>query len=174
MTPDLPLARRPERELPPDRKPEVVPPSREVLPSKERERLKAEVLHELELSHRPEQPRKTPPAAATSTPTLSKSPTLQAIEDVLAQDLEEIYFRLEPVARRRFKERGEQTAHEIETTLLDTRQHIERKMKRILQLILDWLKLLPGVSRFFITQAAKIKTERVIALNRDDDRPDSN
>lgn len=174
MTPDLPLVRRPERELPPDRKPEVLPPSREVLPNKEREQLKAEVLHEIELSHQRERPKETPPAAAPSAPTLYKSPTFQAIEDVLAEDLEEIYFRLEPATQRRFKERGEQTAREIETILLDTKQHVERKMKRILQLIIDWLKLLPGVSRFFITQAAKIKTERVIAINRDDDRSNSN
>ena len=175
MPPNLPAeTRRPEREPIPDRQPEVPRPGRETLPNEERERLKTEVLKEIERSHQRERLRETPPAAAPSAPSLNKSPTLEAIEDVLAEDLEAVYFRLEPVAQRRFKQHGEQTAREIETILLDTKQRVERKMKRILQLIIDWLKLLPGVSRFFITQAAKIKTERVIAINRDDDRSNSN
>ena len=40
------------------------------------------------------------------------------------------------------------------------------KAKKIFQLILEWLKLLPGINRFFLEQEAKIKTDRIIHLNQ--------
>ena len=173
MIPDLPQTKRPERQPPPAESPELSVPPAEVLPSPERERLKAEVLKEIDSAQHPERTR-VAPATTGAPPPISKSPTLQAVEQVLEADLAEIYFRLEPANRQRFKLQGEVTAREIETLLLDTKQHVEQKMRRIFGLLVEWLKLLPGVNRFFIKQEAKIKTEQVMAINRDDDSADSN
>jgi hypothetical protein len=35
-------------------------------------------------------------------------------------------------------------------------------VKKILALIRDWLKLIPGVNRFFLEQEAKIKTDKIL------------
>lgn len=147
--------------------PEVTESQAEVLPSQERERLKAEVLKELESSNRHEQPPIAPPARPKPLPTADKNPTTVAIEQVLEADLSAIYFRLEPAVQQRLKQRGEQTAREIETILDDTKQRVERKMKNIFKLIIDWLRLLPGVNLFFIRQEAKIKTEKIMEIHRE-------
>ena len=41
------------------------------------------------------------------------------------------------------------------------------KVKKILKLILEWLRILPGINRFFLEQEAKIKTDRIIQLKED-------
>ena len=72
------------------------------------------------------------------------------------------FNRLSPTARQEFKLKGEQTAIKIRTLLKSS--HI--KVKKIFQLIFEWLKLLPGVNRFFLEQEAKIKTDHIITLHK--------
>ena len=74
--------------------------------------------------------------------------------------LNDSYQRLSPVAKQEFKLKGEQTASQIRELLKSA--HV--KVKKILRLILDWLRMLPGVNHFFLEQEAKIKTDKIIAL----------
>ena len=94
-----------------------------------------------------------PPIAKTGAP-------LKDIERVLSEDLEEIYFQLPPDKQQEFKKRGEETARRIKELLEQTKV----KVKKIAHLIWDWLKMIPGVNKFFLEKESKIKTDEVLKL----------
>src|SRR3989338_1249463 len=116
----------------------------------------------------------TPEEKTTSQPT-SLSPAkkqittreldelITAVEKILEKDLSNAYRRLSPIAQQEFKLKGEQTARSIRTLLNSTKL----KVRKIFHLILQCLKILPGINRFFLEQEAKIKTDRIILLHRE-------
>ncbi|MSU75063.1 MAG: hypothetical protein EXS55_00905 [Candidatus Magasanikbacteria bacterium] len=83
------------------------------------------------------------------------------IEKIMEDGVGDAFSRLSPVAREEFKLKGEETARAIRLLLQNT--HI--KVKKIFELILNWLRMLPGINRFFLEQEAKIKTDRIIAIH---------
>lgn len=91
-----------------------------------------------------------------------RDPVTVRIEKILEDGVGDAYNRLSPIAKQEFKLKGEQTANKIRDLLKST--HV--KVKKVFQLILEWLKLLPGINRFFLEQEAKIKTDRIISLNK--------
>ena len=92
---------------------------------------------------------------------VSKSKQLKEIELVLQEDLETIYFKMDEAHRRMFREEGERVAREIEAII-----HTGRAIAvKVLELIKRWLKLIPGVNKFFLEQEAKIKTDKIIKIN---------
>jgi hypothetical protein len=82
------------------------------------------------------------------------------IEKFMEEDMGDAFQRLSPIAQQEFKLKGEQTATKIRDLLKGT--HV--KAKKIFRLILDWLRLLPGINRFFLEQEAKIKTDKILSL----------
>lgn len=88
----------------------------------------------------------------------TKSVTYQKIEHILEEDLGDLYLKMDAAHRRIFKEEGEKTAHQIEY-IIKTGKSI---MTRITELIKRWLKLIPGVNKFFIEQEAKIKADKIL------------
>lgn len=91
---------------------------------------------------------------------LVKSEFLLQVENVLAQDLGDIYEKLEPNLKSRFKNKGEEIARKIEMVISEGKA----KIKQIFLWIKQWLKMIPGVNRFFLEQEAKIKADKIIAL----------
>lgn len=89
-----------------------------------------------------------------------KDVVMVKIEKIMEEGLNDSYQRLSPVAKQEFKLKGEQTASQIRELLKSA--HV--KVKKILRLILDWLRILPGINHFFLEQEAKIKTDKIIAL----------
>ncbi len=89
-----------------------------------------------------------------------KSPLRQEIENVLEEDLVELYRSLTPRQKQQFKETGERTAAHIEKLL----RKVRITVIEIIRLIRRWLILLPGVNIFFVEKEAKIKAERILAL----------
>lgn len=83
------------------------------------------------------------------------------VEKIMEEGLGEAYQRLSPIAREEFKLKGEETVFKIHDLLKST--HV--KAKKIFKLLLEWLRLLPGVNKFFLEQEAKIKTDRIIMIN---------
>lgn len=82
------------------------------------------------------------------------------IEEVLSEDLEDIYQKLPPERQAEFKAEGEKTAGLI-------RQMIEKGKfhgRRAVQLIVKWLRLIPGVNKFFLEQESKIKTDKLAEI----------
>ena len=84
------------------------------------------------------------------------------VEQIMAAGLEDAYREMTPLQRQEFKIEGEKTAWEIRNLLRAGRA----KIKKIFQLILRWLRLLPGVNKFFLEQEAKIKADKIMAMNR--------
>lgn len=82
------------------------------------------------------------------------------VEKVMEEGLKDAFKELTPLQRQEFKIKGEQTAYKIRDLLQAT--HV--KVKKIIRLIMDWLKMLPGINRFFLEQEAKIKTDKIVAL----------
>ena len=101
-------------------------------------------------------PKKAEPKVAA----LVKSKTVLEIENILSQDLDEIYGQMTPEIRKEFKQKGEETASRIEQLI----KTVKVKVKEVLNLIKNWLKIIPGINKFFIEQEAKIKTDRIMAL----------
>ncbi len=91
-----------------------------------------------------------------------KDPVTVQIEQIMEEGLGDAYSELTPVQKQEFKIKGEETAWEIRKILGKTRI----KFKEIFKLVIEWLKMLPGVNRFFMEQEAKIKVDRIIALSK--------
>lgn len=91
-------------------------------------------------------------------PFVDADPELKAIEDILAEGMEEFFLHLDAKGKWEFKTKGEETAGKIKTIL-----HAGAyKIKDIVRLIAIWLRGLPGVNRFFLEQEAKIKADRIV------------
>lgn len=90
----------------------------------------------------------------------TKNDMTAKIEKIMESGLDNAYARLSPIAKQEFKIKGEITAEKITDLLRATRV----KAKKILRLIMEWLKILPGINKFFLEQEAKIKTDRIIEL----------
>ena len=86
--------------------------------------------------------------------------SLTDIERVLSADLEEMYFEMPPDVQASFKKKGEETARAVHALLQKTRVNV----KKIAKLIINWLKLIPGVNKFFLEQESKIKIDEVLKL----------
>lgn len=91
-----------------------------------------------------------------------QDPVVIKIEKILENGLADEFMKLSPVAKQEFKIKGEETAIKIKDLLQDS--HI--KVKRILLLIIEWLKILPGINKFFLEQEAKIKTDNLVELHK--------
>ncbi|MFH1866790.1 MAG: hypothetical protein ABIJ81_01770 [Patescibacteria group bacterium] len=101
-------------------------------------------------------PTKTAPVAAPA-PTSA----LQAeIEIILQEDLVDLYRQLSQAEQQAFKIKGEVTAFKIEGLM----RAVKVKVQEIIKLLIEWLKILPGVNMFFIEQEAKIKAEKILKL----------
>ncbi len=84
----------------------------------------------------------------------------QQIENILEENLKDIYSQIDDEHKKIIKEEGEKIASKIEILLKSAKD----KSKEILNLILGWLKLMPGVNKFFLEKEAKIKADQIINL----------
>ncbi len=103
-------------------------------------------------------PATTSAAPAPAQP--AKDPTLRQVEDVLEEGLAEVYKKMDPAHQARFSKEGDRVAGRVTEMIRQARV----RAREVLSLISNWLKIIPGVNRFFLDQEAKIKTDRIIAL----------
>lgn len=87
----------------------------------------------------------------------------QDVEAVLEDGLGSLYQSLDEATKREFKITGERTSSTIAQML--QRTHVQ--VRKVLTLIVSWLRIIPGISQLFIEQEAKIKTDRILELQRD-------
>jgi uncharacterized protein (DUF885 family) len=92
--------------------------------------------------------------------TMGKDELSAKIEKVLEENIADAYQRLSPSGKQAFKIKGEKTANAVKEMISQGHS----KARKIFTLILEWLRMLPGVNRFFLEQEAKIKTDRLIKL----------
>lgn len=88
------------------------------------------------------------------------------IEGVLSEGLLENYQKMTPDAQKAFQASGEKAAEEIRQELL------LRKIngRKVHDKIKDWMKQVPNLNPFFIEQAAKIRTDKLMALVEEEKR----
>lgn len=92
----------------------------------------------------------------------AKDPLTASIEDVMSEDLEPLYRAMTPEQQLRFRAVGEETA----TTVRALLENVKVGAQTILDLLRKWLRLIPGVNKFFLEQEAKIKTDQIMAVHR--------
>lgn len=107
-----------------------------------------------------EQPARTVPAAQAQV-AQPKDPLTLEVEEILSHDLGSMYATLTPQQQLVFKREGEQVASRLRVMLEQAKVHA----RSILDLIRRWLKLIPGVNKFFLEQEAKIKADKVLSLH---------
>lgn len=98
------------------------------------------------------------PAADAALPDEAK-----IVDDILSDGLDDLYLGMMPDDQLKFKMKGEETVSLIVRMLHEPKVRI----KKILELIRDWLRMIPGVNKFFLQQTAKIKTDRIVATITD-------
>ena len=76
--------------------------------------------------------------------------------------MEEIYKKLPPDRQQKFKEEGEKTAGIIREMIKKGKVH----GRKLVGLIVRWLKMIPGVNKFFLEQEAKIKADEILNLSK--------
>lgn len=106
-----------------------------------------------------------PVRAPVAPPTVAlppKSEMLQRVEKILEEDLAQVYFLMNAEEQSRFKEKGEETANAIESLLAQARA----SAVKLIQLLKAWFQLIPGVSKFFVERESKIKTDKLLRLQR--------
>jgi hypothetical protein len=86
-----------------------------------------------------------------------KSPQLLEVERILGEGLDDLYWSLEPPVQEVFKRKGEEVAHTIDGLLNEATFHV----KKVLNLIKEWLRIIPHVNQFFLEQEMKIKTDKL-------------
>lgn len=85
------------------------------------------------------------------------------IEKIMEDGLADIYKSLSPAKKIEFKTVGEKTAYQVNVLLGETKVRI----KKVIELIINWLKIIPGVNAFFLEKEAKIKVEEMIKLKNE-------
>lgn len=88
----------------------------------------------------------------------------EEIEDVLEEDLKELYASMPPDKQAVFRQKGEETRSKIRVLVSSAKVNA----KKIFQLIRGWLKIVPGVNRFFLEQEAKIKTDKILIVTEEE------
>lgn len=83
-----------------------------------------------------------------------------AIDDILAEGLNEVFLKMKPEEQVAFKKAGEETVTKINKLLLETKV----KVNKVVELIRRWLKLIPGINRFFLEQEVKIKADKIMKI----------
>lgn len=121
--------------------------------SEEQEAARSEVIKEIQQQTAAAE---KPQAADTSSIDL-----VHDIESILSDGLGETYTKLPPDTKVAFKRSGEEAARRIAVLLDKTRLSV----RKIIAIIRDWLRILPGVNRHFINQEAKIRTDRLLQLH---------
>lgn len=103
-----------------------------------------------------EHPRTATAAAATIPP--GKDPELVTVENILAEGMEDFFVSLNAVQQLEFKQSGENAASRI-VALIHRGKY---KIRDVVTIIINWLKGLPGINRFYLEQEAKIKADTII------------
>ncbi len=88
----------------------------------------------------------------------SRAGVLKQVEALLSDGLMQLYLSLPESRRMDFKQHGERVAN----TITDMIMYGKAKVKEVWKLIGEWLRMVPGVNKYFLEQEIKIKTDRIM------------
>src|SRR3989338_2902407 len=139
----------------------------EVTDATEAAKTAEEVKEQEQMVEQPQVVEQTPPSPPP-TPVVVAKPVkdrfTQELEEVLEEDLKELYMAMPKEKQAEFRQKGEETLSAVRE--LVRAAHVN--VKKIFQLIRDWLKMIPGVNRYFLEQEAKIKTDKIILVSEEE------
>ena len=92
----------------------------------------------------------------------TKSERLIEIEKIMTNNLDQVYSKLDAQTQAMVKAEGEKTANKIETLI----EQGTALAKGVLGLIRGWLNKIPGMNKFFLEQESKLKTDKIMAIER--------
>lgn len=133
----------------------VMPESEQTQEQPIQELTPIEIQPEIKLVTQKEQPKKAKPIIPQV-----KDEMTQKIEKIMEEDLKDAFLELTPVQKQEFKIKGDEVLGKIRLLMNKTKINI----KKIIKLLLSWLKILPGINKFFLEQEAKIKADKILAL----------
>jgi len=82
------------------------------------------------------------------------------LEVVLAEDVFDFMKQTSPAQQVEIRRRGREVLDQVETMIKQTKVNI----RKVIHLILAWLKLLPITNKYFLEQEAKIKAEKMLRI----------
>jgi hypothetical protein len=85
------------------------------------------------------------------------------IERVLEEDLAEYYLAMPEKDRQIFRQKGEETARNINSLF----EAGKAKLGKLVSLIRDWLAMIPGINSLFLEQEAKKKADAILKCGQD-------
>lgn len=88
----------------------------------------------------------------------------EEIDDILEEDLKDLYVAMPPDKQAEFRQKGEETRSKIRQLVSTAKVNA----KKVFALIRGWLKIIPGVNRFFLEQEAKIKTDKILLVTEEE------
>lgn len=156
--PEQQFEQQPTPETPPKPALEKEPTERGVEAEEELKKLEKEISEEEQKAAQAKPTIPSPPTPAKA----PKSETRRKIEQILSEDLVDLYRAMDANQKVLFRQKGEETASAIESLL----QSAKATAKKIIKLISEWLKLIPGVNKFFLEQETKIKTDKILEINK--------
>lgn len=86
----------------------------------------------------------------------------EEIDKILSDGLGEVFLSLPPQKQLEFQKGGEETVKKINELFSKAKV----TLKKVVDLIKRWLKIIPGLNNFFLEQEAKIKADRIIKLKK--------
>lgn len=88
----------------------------------------------------------------------------EEIDDILEEDLKDLYVAMPPDKQVEFRQKGEEARSKIRELVSSAKVNA----KKVFALIRGWLKIIPGVNRFFLEQEAKIKTDKILLVTEEE------
>ena len=156
VLPVAPLPEQSQQPTPAVEQSQPIDPLPEVAPALQQELQQPQPTEQQRVGFKRKTATQTIPAA------LSKSPTLKDVEDLLTEDLTDIYQSMTPQEQIAFRKKGEEVAHSIEKLVVTFRA----TTRKVLDLIRSWLAMIPRVNRYFLEQESKIKTDEIMKLQK--------
>ncbi|MFH1046876.1 MAG: hypothetical protein V1738_01110 [Patescibacteria group bacterium] len=101
--------------------------------------------------------------STVSTEVANRDPLLIAVERELEDGLWDEYRELPIDLRSRFKAEGERIAQVVRDGIATGRL----TARRVVEMITDWLKMIPHVNKWFLRQEAKIKADALLRVQRE-------
>jgi len=101
------------------------------------------------------------PAALVSDPSYEDR-QVEAIENIMAEGLNQVFLEMDKAQQKKFKEAGEETAKKINKLLMKAKASAEK----IVVLIRRWLSMVPRINRFFLEQEVKIKADKILKIKK--------
>jgi hypothetical protein len=102
------------------------------------------------------------PSSDVSSAVASRDPLLIEVENELEAGLWDAYREMPPALRLRFKAEGERVAQAVREGFATGRITAQR----IIEMITEWLKMIPKVNKWFLRQEAKIKADALMRIQR--------